>query len=104
MIMTGTILKFVTMLVPAAILVTGQAYAASCSPSDNTSRILASPDPDDVHPDWSGESYIGSSWSVEVKRRVDADTGTYLKGDLISPRGELVTPNVYIIEDEWDCE
>lgn len=97
-------MKLLTMLISAAVMATAQAHAMSCSPNDNTSRILASPNPSDIHPEWSGEFYIGMSWSVDVEGRVDGETGSYLKGDLISPRGGVVTRNVYIIEDEWDCE
>jgi hypothetical protein len=75
---------------------------ASCAPNDNSARILASPSPDDIHPDWSGENQIGLSWSFVP----DSDdlSGRYLYGDLYSPKGGLVTQGVYIIRREWDCQ
>lgn len=97
-------MKFGAIFFAAAFLAAAHANATSCSPVDNNARILASPDANDLHPDWSGESYVGTSWSFDVERRIESDTGAYLKGDLISPRGDVVTPNAYILEDEWHCE
>jgi hypothetical protein len=74
----------------------------SCAPKDNSARILASPSPNDLHPDWTGENYVGLSWTFIPD---SDDTGQqYLHGDLYSPKGAVVTPDVYIITKEWDCE
>ena len=76
----------------------------SCVPKEVTSRILASANPNDSHPDWRGESNIGLSWSLRPKRYVHATTGRYLVGDLISPRGGVITRNVFVIYKEWVCK
>lgn len=85
-------------------LASGAAAAESCAPSSNAARILSKPAPNAVHPDWSGDSYVGLSWSFETTEQVEQDDITYLKGDLISPRGGVVNEGVYILADEWDCE
>jgi len=74
----------------------------SCAPRDNSARILASPSPNDLHPDWTGENYVGLSWSLVPDS--DDTSQQYLHGDLYSPKGAVVTPNAYIITNEWDCE
>lgn len=87
-----------------SLLVSNPALGLQCHPKDNTARILASPTPNDVHPDWAGESYVGMSWSFVVLGRAEDGTGKYLKGNLMSPRGGLVNANVYILRREWDCQ
>lgn len=83
----------------------GPAVAATCAPADNSARILRSPSPNDTHPDWRGESTVGTSWSFDpIGGPVTNATGSYLKGDLISPRGQVVNRNVYVVEDDWECE
>ncbi len=74
-----------------------------CSPRSNTSRILSSANPNDIHPSWRSESSIGTSWSFIANSVIKNGTATYLKGDLYSPRGGLINKNVFIIRDEWDC-
>jgi len=77
---------------------------AACAPKDNAARILASPSPNDIHPDWQGDSYVGLSWSFEVTGYAGDQTGDYLKGNLNSPRGGLVNSGVYILRREWECQ
>ncbi|MBD2341825.1 hypothetical protein H6G64_33365 [Calothrix sp. FACHB-156] len=74
-----------------------------CVPKNNQSRILSTPNPNDIHPDWRGESYIGTSWTFIIKDIIKNDTGMYLKGDLYSPRGGLRNNDVFVIKNEWDC-
>ena len=93
----------VGLLTTFALLAAQDAHAATCSPLDNAARILASPTPNDIHPDWAGESYVGLSWYFEPTGYAGDQTGNYLKGNLYSPRGGLVNPNVYILQREWDC-
>ncbi|MBB2674531.1 UNVERIFIED_ORG: hypothetical protein GGE44_004109 [Rhizobium esperanzae] len=80
------------------------ASAETCYPKDNSARILSSPSPNDIHPDWTGESYVGTSWTFVVQGSAEDGTGKYLKGNLMSPRGGLVNANVYILRREWECE
>jgi hypothetical protein len=75
----------------------------SCGPKDVTARILKSPNPNDIASDWSGESRIGLSWSFIVKRLLKTEGGTFLQGDLISPRGGITDRNVFVLESEWSC-
>ena len=80
------------------------AAARSCTPVDNSARILRSPKPNDLHPDWKGEAYVGLSWSLRVTGSpVRSDTGSYLRGDLVSPRGGVVNKGVYAVAREWTC-
>jgi hypothetical protein len=80
------------------------ASAATCTANDNAARILSSPSPNDIHPDWSGESYVGLSWYFEPTGYAADHTGDYLKGNLFSPRGGLINPGVFILKHEWTCD
>jgi hypothetical protein len=102
--MEDVMIRFALTLCTGLALVSSSAFGMTCSPLDNTARILASPTPNDIHPDWSGDSHIGTSWSFSPMGRIEDGTGTYLKGNLYSPRGGLVNPLVYIIAREWRCE
>lgn len=80
------------------------AAGLSCTANDTSAVILASPDPDDIHPDWDG-STIGLSWTFEAHGRPIAnEAGRFLQGDLISPKGAVVTSDVFIVAREWSCE
>jgi hypothetical protein len=92
--------KLLILAIPA-LLLPGLALAMQCTPNDTSARILASPNPNDTHPDWSGDSTIGLSWTFEG--RAAGGDGDYLKGRLISPRGDVANEGVYILADEWDC-
>jgi hypothetical protein len=93
-------MRTVLIMLAAALLSPGLALALQCTPNDASARILASPDPDDIHPDWRGESTIGLSWTFEGR---PTGSGDYLKGKLISPRGDVANAGIYILADEWDC-
>jgi hypothetical protein len=84
---------------------TGTASAETmCNPVSNAARILKTPNPNDIHPDWKGESYVGLSWGVRTNgKRIKKETGTFLKGNLISPRGGVVNKGIYIVVSEWEC-
>jgi len=94
-------MRNVLILLAASMLTPGAAFALECTPNDNSARILASPDPQDIHPDWSGDSTIGLSWTFEGRPTDSA--GDYMKGKLISPKGGVTNSGVYILADEWDC-
>ncbi|WFR97105.1 hypothetical protein [Rhizobium tumorigenes] len=94
-------MKLMPVLVATVLLFPGISLAAQCTPNDGSARILASPNPDDIHPDWSDGSTIGLSWTFEGKEV--GDSGDYMKGKLISPRGDVANKGVYIIAREWDC-
>lgn len=72
-----------------------------CAPKSNQSRILSSPNPNDIHPDW--RDGIGLSWTVLANQIIKKNVNTYLKGDLYFPRGGLINKNVFVIKNEWDC-
>lgn len=74
----------------------------SCVPRDNTARILASPSPNDIHPDWRGGNYVGLAWTFIPDS--DDTSQDYLHGDLYTPKGAAVTPDAYIVTKEWDCD
>jgi hypothetical protein len=73
-----------------------------CTPKSNAARILQSPNPNDVHPNWSGQSNIGMSWTFVRQSAVSGPGGEYLRGTLISPRGGE-TKNITVFADEWNC-
>ncbi len=77
----------------------------SCSPRDTTARILAAPSPNALHHDWTGDSGVGTSWSLMVNRAdIRDETGNvYLQGNLVSPRGGVVNTNIFVLEKEWQC-
>lgn len=79
--------------------------AATCSPVSTDARVLASADREDIHPDWSGGSTIGLSWSLDLQGDEEgADGEFYLFGDLIDPRGNVVNEGVYAWVMEWECD
>lgn len=79
--------------------------AATCAPVSNDALILASPDPEDIHPDWSDGSYVGLSWSLDLLGEEEGVDGRfYLYGDLIDPRGNVVNRGVYVSDMEWECD
>lgn len=77
------------------------AQATQCSPVDGTARVLRSPNPNDTHPDWRGESRLGTSWTFE---RAGTAPAGFLRGNLVSPRGGVVNRGVYILPREWECD
>jgi hypothetical protein len=87
-----------------AILLSGAAHAApvQCTPKDKTARILKSANPNDTPPGWKMGN-VGTATSFTVKRTVNADTGKYFQGDLISTRGGILGRNLFILAQEWDC-
>jgi len=96
--------KTLAIIAAAAILMPFPAFALQCTPNDNSARILASPSPNDIHADWSGEAYVGTSWTFVAHGSAEDGTGKYLRGNLISPRGGLVNADIYILRKEWECE
>jgi|GEM_PF-1210976 len=85
----------------------GDQAGNACTPRTVAARILQSAHPNDLDPAWRGESTIGMSWifmpkEAAVKGQPEGSDGTYVEGDLISPRDET-QKNVFIIADEWNC-
>lgn len=79
--------------------------AIYCHPKDTTARILKSPNPNDLHPDWTGENRIGTGWTLSAKDVRTSETKTYyIFGDLLSPRGGVVNKGVWVLTAEWDCD
>jgi len=76
----------------------------SCSPHDNSARILARPAPNKLHRDWRGSNFVGTGWSFIPKSGVSNVTGVYLRGDLRGSRGGVVNRKVYILLREWTCD
>ena len=82
------------------------AKAGGCAPKDNTARILKSPHPLDLAPNWTGTNYIGTGWTFMPKRYVvdpDLTGGIYLEGNLITTRGAAMPDDLFILYAEWDC-
>lgn len=73
-----------------------------CSPTGNATRVLASPAPNDIHPDWAGQSYIGTGWYVEQEDLIKDGQFIFIRGHLFSPRGGD-QGEVFGLLDEWEC-
>jgi hypothetical protein len=94
---------FIAICLQAVTATTGwsQGY---CSPKTNAARILIKPTANAIHPDWRGDNYVGTAWTLTPKRTVTNVTGTYALGDLHSGHtGGIVNRNVFILLSEWDC-
>ena len=76
-----------------------------CAPNDNMARILKSANPLDLATNWSGNNYVGTSWTFMPKRYVvtELDGGIFLEGDLITPKGATTDSGVFVLYAEWDC-
>lgn len=74
-----------------------------CTAKDNSARILQSASPNDTHPDWLGESYVGLGANMKPAESIEGPGGRYVKGDLYSTRGSIQTPGAYFLAREWDC-
>jgi hypothetical protein len=85
-------------------LLTGAAHAApmQCTRKTTTARILQSANPNDTAPDWQ-DGNVGTGMGFVVKRTVNAETGKYFQGDLISTRGSAMDRNVFILAQDWNC-
>jgi hypothetical protein len=77
--------------------------APSCSPSSNSARILTKPSPNALHPDWQGDNFVGTGWSLTPKKIISNVTGRYALGDLHGSRSGVVNRNIYVVLSEWDC-
>ncbi len=83
---------------------THAAAGPTCSPSEDSARILSSASPNAIHRDWRGANRVGMGWSLQVEREARDAAGTsYYVGDLYDTRGQLANRNVFVIESEWDC-
>jgi hypothetical protein len=79
--------------------------AATCAPVTTEAKILASADASDIHPDWADGSNVGLSWSLDLQGDAEGSDGEfYLIGDLIDPRGNVVTQGVYVNVMQWECD
>jgi hypothetical protein len=90
----------------AAISILCVASAAAdpyCSPGSNSARILTKPAPNALHPDWRGDNFVGTGWTLIPKKIVSNITGRYAYGDLHGSRGGVVNRNIYVLLSEWDC-
>jgi hypothetical protein len=98
-------MKYVYPALIALTLAAPVAAEENCAPIDIAARILQSANPNDLHPDWTGENRIGQSWSLmAASEEADAvdDAVTYLKGTLVDPRGDEFG-EVYAVKREWSC-
>lgn len=75
-----------------------------CYPSSNQTKILASRNVNDLHPNWKPPSFVGTSWSLKVLKVFDDQNNTFIYGNLISPKGGVVDKGVYGIDGEWICQ
>ena len=85
-----------------------------CRPESITTRVLNSPAPNDIHPDWTGNSHIGMGWNLIKYGSTHEDGVQFIKGKLLPPfrgangytykqyinsRGNIV----WGISTEWEC-
>lgn len=74
----------------------------NCAPIDYNPKILSSPNPKSIHPEWK-DNEVGTSWSFLSTKKIENKDGVFLFGNLISPRGGVITKGCYIIYSEWEC-
>lgn len=72
-----------------------------CTPIDYNPKILSGADPKLIHTDWK-ESEVGTSWTFFATKKIINTNGIFLYGDLISPRGGIITKGCYVINSEWE--
>lgn len=75
-----------------------------CSPKANSARILTKPSPNAIHPDFSGDSFVGLGWGFNPEKIVTNVTGRYARGNLRGSHGGVRNAGVYILLSEWSCE
>jgi hypothetical protein len=75
-----------------------------CVPKAPTARLLQSANPNDIDPNWRGESRIGTSWTFIRDQTVQTDIAVYFVGQLVSPRGGVQKKPIFILPNEWNCE
>ena len=75
----------------------------SCAPLDYNPKILSSPNPKSIHPWQKSGGEVGESCSFFSSKKIENENGIFLFGDLISPRGGVITKGCYIIYSEWEC-
>ncbi|MGO4173426.1 hypothetical protein [Bosea sp. TAF32] len=95
-----------TALIACALLLAPAAALAgpTCSPSDESARILSAASPSAVHRAWQGGKQVSYGWSLQVERSTRDAAGTeYYVGDLFDANGHLATRKVFVMEREWDC-
>jgi hypothetical protein len=72
------------------------------SPEKPTANIFSAPNRTSVHADYSSGGAVGTSWSFLANKKISTIQGTFLSGDLISPRGgKMVNGPYYVLESEW---
>jgi len=74
----------------------------NCAPIDYNPKILSSPNLKSIHPELKG-SEVGTSWSFFSTKKIENKDGVFLFGNLISPRGGVISKGCYIIYSEWKC-
>lgn len=93
------------LVVAAALaLLAAPAFGADvvCNPRDGGTRILQTANPNDIRPDWGGESRIGTGWSLIPARFLDSDGLDFVEGTLLSPRGSDQGA-AFGLTREWQC-
>lgn len=93
------------MAILSAMLVTASSVALAaggCVPQAGA-KVLRAPAAGAVHPDWQGGSRLGSSWSLVGPKRIMNNSGAYITGTLVSPRGGY-RKKVYGLAKQWSCE
>jgi hypothetical protein len=73
-----------------------------CAPIDYNPKILSIANSNFIHPDWK-ESEVGVSSSFLSTKKIINENGVFLYGNLISPRGGVLTSGCYILFSEWEC-
>ena len=73
----------------------------TCTPINNP-KILSSPNPKSLHPNWENDE-VFMTYSFISTKKIENKDGVFLFGNLISPRGFVITKGCYIIYSEWKC-
>ena len=77
--------------------------AINCAPKSPTGNIFFAADRVSIHPDFTGGAQVGTSWTFLANKKIITAGGTFLSGDLISPRGgKMVNGPYFVLANEWE--
>lgn len=75
-----------------------------CHAKEPGARILASANPNDLDPDWTGENYVGTGAALKPSRQFTKNDFAFIEGKLFSTRGGVLEEHVFALASEWECD
>jgi len=74
----------------------------SCTKINVNSRILKSPNINDVDNDWLDG--FGDSWTFVASKTISNNNGTFYIGQLMNPKGQELEGEYFINSKDWECQ